>query len=316
MCGSMCPPALAKLLGWQRAKGGQRGIRPESFLTAYEMEQLPVMLRELERANRHFWQMVCWRWSQNEQKTAAERSAKKARQQQQKQQETTSIERSPKDRPSKGCPDDSYTDGCALRELIRVMTKTMCEKGTFDVRTETMLTEFRARIVGHRNASVREAMAKESKVERRRREFMKLRTISFNGGLDEGVGVATRFGREQQDKSKNSTSTSASSSASSGYSSGEMPKDRKAKASSWLRERANSVRDRRAGRCCSCCANNDRLARLGELLNSEFHSTVFAHPSEFDVHERELKLLVWQRFTQMLVAMWVDKERFEQEETQ
>lgn len=65
-----------------------------------------------------------------------------------------------------------------------------------------------------------------------------------------------------------------------------------------------------------CCADNERLQRLGDLLHSEFHSTVFAHPTEFDVHERELKLLVWRRFTQMLVAIWSDRERFGADEKQ
>lgn len=32
-----------------------------ALLTPYELEQLPLMLRELDGANRHFWQMVCWR---------------------------------------------------------------------------------------------------------------------------------------------------------------------------------------------------------------------------------------------------------------
>lgn len=119
----------------------------------------------------------------------------------------------------------------------------MSEKGTFDAEAETMLSEFRARILGYRIPLTRE---KESKAERRRREFMKLRAISFNGGLGDVSAIQHgQQGQGQQEKQdKTSSSASASSSSSSGYSSGEVPnarRDRKAKASSWLRQRANSV---------------------------------------------------------------------------
>ena len=46
-----------------------------ALLTPYEVEQLPMMMRELERANRHFWQMVCWRMEQR--KRAAKEEAEK-----------------------------------------------------------------------------------------------------------------------------------------------------------------------------------------------------------------------------------------------
>lgn len=141
-----------------------------------------------------------------------------------------------------GYADDSYTDGCALRELVRVLAKTMSEKGTFDSEAEQMIIEFRARILGtsSHHQLRRENTTKENKTEKRRREFMKLRAISFNGGLGDVAG-AQQLQKEQAKTS--SSSTSASSSASSGYSSGEpASKDRRSRASSWLRQRAHSVR--------------------------------------------------------------------------
>lgn len=141
-----------------------------------------------------------------------------------------------------GCPDDSYTDGCALRELVRLLAKTMSEKGTFDAEAEQMINEFRCRILGYRNGpnQRRDNAAKENKVEKRRREFMKLRAISFNGGLGDEQGA--QHLQQGQAAKTSSSSTSASSSASSGYSSaGEPAKDRKSRASNWIRQRAHSV---------------------------------------------------------------------------
>ena len=65
----LCPPMLANLLACYRRKGSKAGTKSgtkdSAMLTPYELEQLPLMLRELERANRHVWQMVCWRMEQH-----------------------------------------------------------------------------------------------------------------------------------------------------------------------------------------------------------------------------------------------------------
>jgi hypothetical protein len=44
---------------------GRGGKRPETFLTPYEMELLPMMLKELDKVNSRFYQMVCYRWLQS-----------------------------------------------------------------------------------------------------------------------------------------------------------------------------------------------------------------------------------------------------------
>lgn len=110
----MCPPALAKLLGRHRGKGGQRGKRPETFLTAYEMEQLPVMVREVERANRHFWQMVCWRWSQQEEKAASAAGGgggKASPTEEEKRSPKNSMERTTKGDRDASCADQQRPKG-------------------------------------------------------------------------------------------------------------------------------------------------------------------------------------------------------------
>lgn len=42
-----------------------RGARgPETFLTPYEVELVPSMLKEIDKVNPRFYQMACYRWIQ------------------------------------------------------------------------------------------------------------------------------------------------------------------------------------------------------------------------------------------------------------
>lgn len=51
------------------------------------------------------------------------------------------------------------------------------------------------------------------------------------------------------------------------------------------------------------------FVQLGEVLVYQFQCTVGVD-KDGSVHERELKLLIWRHFVQMLVAILTDRVRF------
>lgn len=162
--------------------------------------------------------------------------------------------------------DDSYADGCALRELARKLAKTLCENGGIglDADAEQMLHDYRKRLLGEEwpkmvsssssAAAGGNSTSSKERLERRRGDFaQKGRAISFNGGLVaamgakgmEGSGNGNNVGNDgggEAAKSKTSSSSGCSTTSSSGYSSeASTGNNRKARATAWLRHRANSV---------------------------------------------------------------------------
>jgi hypothetical protein len=52
------------------------------------------------------------------------------------------------------------------------------------------------------------------------------------------------------------------------------------------------------------------FVQLGEVLVHQFQCTAVGVDKDGSVHERELKLLIWRHFVQMLVAILTDRARF------
>lgn len=73
MCLAVIPKMFNWLFGNCRQGGGRCRKRPETFLTPYEMDMIPLMLKELDLANKRFYQIVCYRWFQEDQKKTLHR---------------------------------------------------------------------------------------------------------------------------------------------------------------------------------------------------------------------------------------------------
>lgn len=58
------PKIFQRLFGNCRQGSGRFRKRPETFLTPYEIDMIPLMLKELDLVNKRFYQMVCYRWFQ------------------------------------------------------------------------------------------------------------------------------------------------------------------------------------------------------------------------------------------------------------
>lgn len=56
----MCIGLLCSLVPFRRKK--KKGGKPESFLTPFEREMVPMLLKELHSANSRFYEVVCFRW--------------------------------------------------------------------------------------------------------------------------------------------------------------------------------------------------------------------------------------------------------------
>uniref|UniRef100_A0A915LJ06 Uncharacterized protein n=1 Tax=Meloidogyne javanica TaxID=6303 RepID=A0A915LJ06_MELJA len=234
----MSPPLLSNILGSKRRgkSFGSNMLTTETMLTPYELEQLPLMLKELERANRHFWQMVCWR--------LAQKKNGKEKQQQlnvKKLQRGETLMATPPERrrmlANKGRKDDSFADGCALREVTRQLIQTLCSEGCYiDTDTDQLLVDYKRRLMLDDEECTPPPKVSPKGIEKRRGEFaLKGRAISFHEKLENTRSRSSRRYVHQ--------------------------------------------------------AQQTRIFQLGELLNAEFHSTIFSHPEQFDVHERELKII-------------------------
>ncbi|KAL7077031.1 hypothetical protein ACQ4LE_003568 [Meloidogyne hapla] len=304
----MSPPLLSNILGSKRRgkSFGGNMLTTETMLTPYELEQLPLMLKELERANRHFWQMVCWRLAQKKIGKEKQLNVKKL------QRGETLMSTPPERRrmlANKG-KDDSFADGCALREVTRQLIQTLCsEGGSIDSDTDQLLVDYKRRLMLDDEECTPPPKMSPKGIEKRRGDFaLKGRAISFHDKLEN----VKHIGNEENNNGKTG---SISSGSSSGYSSEELAATTtthasivaaRHRATNWLRQRANSTRSRSSRRYV-CQAQQQRIFQLGELLNAEFHSTIFSHPEQFDIHERELKLLVWNRFSQLLVSLLCER---------
>uniref|UniRef100_A0A914KN46 Uncharacterized protein n=1 Tax=Meloidogyne incognita TaxID=6306 RepID=A0A914KN46_MELIC len=245
----MSPPLLSNILGSKRRgkSFGSNMLTTETMLTPYELEQLPLMLKELERANRHFWQMVCWR--------LAQKKNGKEKQQQlnvKKLQRGETLMATPPERrrmlANKG-KDDSFADGCALREVTRQLIQTLCSEGGYiDTDTDQLLVDYKRRLMLDDEECTPPPKASPKGIEKRRGEFaLKGRAISFHEKLENVKNI----GNEENNNGKTG---SISSGSSSGYSSEEFVAAStttttthasivaaRHRATSWLRQRANSV---------------------------------------------------------------------------
>jgi hypothetical protein len=180
-------------------------------------------------------------------------------------------------------------EGSALKELIRQLAKSLMEKGTFDETCEFMLRDYRCQ---REESRCRAATFPQDK----KRAYF-IRRSTFNGGDSEVLNTpksGTSNGPKKQPNSSNSSSSSGSKSSESELIKTEQQPVRGGVPRRLLLRRSPatirgvSVRERKA----IAKMGDSLFAELGEVLLSEFHSVVYAHPQAFDVHEREMKILV------------------------
>ncbi|KAI6183633.1 hypothetical protein M3Y97_00509300 [Aphelenchoides bicaudatus] len=249
------------------------GKRPETFLTPYEMELVPLMLKELRQINPRFFETVSFRWFKEAVGSARE----------------TDCCESPKSEP---LPPNSLhihppatmhefqNEGVSLEELITCVAKSLMNNGTFDEQCEEHIAAYRRKreqwkCINSVVAVTAATLAAPTL----------LRSRSFSAAVAAPPITTSRFCgtfcAEDADK----------------LSAKSLPK----RLSRLTTKKRNAMRK---------LHQTDLLfVQLGEVLVHQFQCCV-GLDKDGNVHERELKLLIWRHFVQMLVAILTDRARF------
>ncbi|KAI1726705.1 hypothetical protein Ddc_03966 [Ditylenchus destructor] len=308
-------------------KGNNRcGKRPESFLTPYEMEMVPLMLKELDDVNSRFYQMVCYRWFQEASLlNSPTNNCKEAR----------SV--SPLTPNSKGnlSFEEFLTEGQNLKQLIRFLSRALMEKGTFDSVCESRLAAYRVKCHHWRSRSKSpEPYNVVADNLSRTRSFSaavasapmpSVTHVLNSAGSSSTTTSASIFSASTLSPSTclaNAPSTSCTTILSQDISAIIPEEDHETdteneqnckprrsflRSNTWIdnrRRRAESMKERQ-----TLTYSSDALfVQLGEILAHQFHSTITT--AEQNPHDRELKVLIWRHFIQMLVAVLTDRARF------
>ncbi|CAD5218062.1 unnamed protein product [Bursaphelenchus xylophilus] len=261
---SPCFPLFACLRRFRcRSRNRRCGKKPENYLTPYEMEMVPMMLKELTAQSPRFFETVSFRWFK----------------------EAVSSAREPKD---PGVAGHSYSappvtmnefesEGQALEELIRLIAKTLMEKGIFDEEIENHLNAYRKKReqwkCTNAAASASATLAAPTL----------LRTRSFSAAVAAPPISSSRLCR------KNGAITEVGTT---------KRRPRIFDCLTGRRQRGSAARQTDA-----------LFVQLGEVLAHQYQCTVGVD-KDGNVHERELKLLIWRHFVQMVVAVLTDRARF------
>lgn len=183
-------------------------------------------------------------------------------------------------------------EGVALEELINCVAKTLMKNGTFDEECENQIAAYRRKreqwkTVNSVVAAIAPTLAAPSL----------LRSRSFSAAVAAPPITTSRFcGKFCDDSSKLSTRS--------------IPKrlSRLTTKKRYILNAENfSFFFRQA---MTKLRQTDMLfVQLGEVLVHQFQGSVGVD-RDGSVHERELKLLIWRHFVQMLVAILTDRVRF------
>lgn len=173
-------------------------------------------------------------------------------------------------------------EGRALDDLIRLLAKTLMEKGTFDEEAEQHLASYRRKREQWRCTS---AAAKASAT---LAAPTLLRTRSFSAAV---AAPPISSGRLSGQTGRHGH----------GGAYDDPQQDEKRRGFfAW------ALTNRRS----KAARQTDFLfMQLGEVLAHQFQCSVGVD-KDGNVHERELKLLIWRHFVQMLVAVLTDRARF------
>ncbi|KAI6180789.1 hypothetical protein M3Y98_00759000 [Aphelenchoides besseyi] len=238
------------------SRGRKSGKRPETYLTPYEMEMVPLMLKELQQIHPRFFETVSFRWF--------------------KEAVSTSNGANESIHPP-ATMHEFENEGAALEELVRCCARTLMEKGTFDDECEQQLSLYRRKREQWRctNSAVAATATLAAPT--------LLRSRSFSAAVAAPPISAARFcsnfcGNDDDDE----------------------------KVGCFARRRFNRLIKR-----SNTTRQTDLLfVQLGEVLVHQFQCSFVSADKDGSVHERELKLLIWRHFVQMLVTVLTDRVRF------
>uniref|UniRef100_A0A915EDW8 Uncharacterized protein n=1 Tax=Ditylenchus dipsaci TaxID=166011 RepID=A0A915EDW8_9BILA len=290
------------------------------------MEMVPLMLKELDDTNRRFYQMVCFRWF--------------------KDIKALPLAASPVAGASSKDPnfvsfEEFLSEGQSLKQLIRFLSRTLMDKGTFDDDCEAKLAKYRAE---HQH-QWRQCPASLEPINLATDNLLRSRSFSaavaappqpsvtrvLNSAASSSTNSSSTFSQSTLGPSTcltNAPSTSASREPlnlnnelleEDEEEEGSEANSRQSRApkrtGTWLsqrRQRAASLKER-----MNVANSSDAMfIQLGEILVYQFHSTITVEQGRNkkkdaeNVHERELKVLIWRHFVQMLVAVLTDRARF------
>lgn len=165
------------------------------------------------------------------------------------------------------------TEGHALEELIRLVSKILMEKGTFDDECENHINNYRRKREQWRctNAAATATATLAAPT--------LLRTRSFSAAVAAPPISSSRLNGKANYQDEFSRKTSFWSPA---------QKEERTKAAQ---------------------QTDNLFMQLGEVLAHQYQCAA-RMDKDGNVHERELKLLIWRHFVQMLVAILTDRVRF------
>lgn len=182
----------------------------------------------------------------------------------------------------------------ALKQLIRALAKSLFEKGYFDDQCEASLRHYRRQREELRCHSLKVPHDEAKK----KAKFIRRSTFnSLDTSISSTESSTLNDSEEQFGSSKSSISSKLSGILDSSRDkhvslTANKQQSKQRGIRNWINQsyhRAMSVRERRM----MAKLVDSMFANLGDILNSEFHSTVYSNPDDFDVHERDLKILVW-----------------------
>ncbi|CAD5212709.1 unnamed protein product [Bursaphelenchus okinawaensis] len=260
---SPCFPIVGILRRFRcRSRNRRAGKKPENYLTPYEMEMVPMMLKELSAQSPRFFETVSFRWFKEAVASAREPNV-------------------PGVSGNYSAPPVTMTEfeseGQALEELIRLVAKTLMEKGIFDDEIENNLNAYRHKReqwkCTNAAATVSATLAAPTL----------LRTRSFSAAVAAPPISSSRLCRKN----------------------GVITETTTTKSRPGLLDCICGGRQRG-----SAARQTDALfVQLGEVLAHQYQCSVGVD-KDGNVHERELKLLIWRHFVQMFVAVLTDRARF------
>ncbi|KAI6238950.1 hypothetical protein M3Y99_00626300 [Aphelenchoides fujianensis] len=245
------------------SRGRKSGKRPETFLTPYEMEMVPLMLKELHQIHPRFFETVSFRWFKEAVGTSASQGS------------NASCILPP------ATMHEFENEGAALEDLVRCCARTLMEKGTFDDECEQQLSSYRRKREQWRctNSAVATTATLAAPT--------LLRSRSFSAAVAAPPISAARFcgnfcGLDEEEDGKVGCI-----------------------ARQHFHRLTNKHKKLDAARQADAI-----FVQLGEVLVHQFQCTMGAIDKDGSVHERELQVLIWRHFVQMLVTVLTDRARF------